>query len=509
MKLRELVAVLERPLASGDLDTEIRGIVYDSRKAAAGMLFVALRGEKADGHAFIEKALKAGATAVVAEQAPPAEGNMPWVHVKDSREAMGRLAAALQGNPSQKLLVGAVTGTNGKTTTAFLLHHLLNHAHLRCGLLGTVVYDVGGEMKTPTHTTPASVELQGLLAQMVGNGCRAVAMEASSHALELHRMAGMKVDAAIFTNLTQDHLDFHGTMEDYFIAKMKLFDMVGSRGRLVINADDTWGRRLLDKYADHKGVLTYGLSATSMYRAVNPRYDLTGTTFELEFKGRSLLARIPLIGQFNVYNTLAAVAAAHGMGCNFRDSVKAMQQAPQVPGRMERVTPDNHAFQVFVDYAHTPDGLVNALSTARALRPNRVITVFGCGGDRDRFKRPLMARAVEDYSDICVLTSDNPRFEEPASIMKDAQKGFVKKAHVLIENREEAVHTAIKGAKPGDIVVIAGKGHEPYQDIQGVKHPFDDRKIARKLVEREIRIKGEKRLEMRELRDREKMKNEE
>jgi len=506
MKLRNLIEVLDRPVTSGNLDTEINKIVYDSRKAGPGALFVAVRGEKVDGHDYVQKAVEAGASAIMAEIAPPTVGigDTPWLHVHNAREDMGSLARKLNDDPAQKMLVGAITGTNGKTTTAFLLHHLLNHAHLRCGLLGTVVYDVGGELKVPTHTTPESPELQQLLKQMVDNGCRAVSMEASSHALALHRMEGIKVDAAIFTNLTQDHLDFHGTMEDYFIAKMKLFEMAASnpKGKLVINADDVWSRRLLDKYKNRETVVTYGLSATATYRAVNPRYDLTGTTFELEYKERSLLVRIPLIGQFNVYNCLGALAAAHALGCNFRDSVKALQVAPQVPGRMERVTPDNHGFQVFVDYAHTPDGVVNALSTARALKPKRLITVFGCGGDRDSFKRPLMARAAEDFSDVCILTSDNPRFEDPQSIMNDARKGFVKNSHVLIESREEAIHSAIKGAKPGDIVVIAGKGHEPYQDVQGVKHPFDDRKIARRLVEREIRIKGEKRLEARELRDR-------
>jgi UDP-N-acetylmuramoyl-L-alanyl-D-glutamate--2,6-diaminopimelate ligase len=503
MKLRDLIEVLDRPVVSGILDTEITSVIYDSRKAGPGAVFVALRGEKVDGHDFIDKALKAGASAIVAETAPPAEGSTPWVHVRDSRFAMGELARVINDDPARQLLVGAITGTNGKTTTAFLLHHLLNHAHLRCGLLGTVVYDVGGELKTPTHTTPEAPELQGLLKQMVDNGCRAVSMEASSHALELHRMSGVKVDAAVFTNLTQDHLDFHGTMEDYFIAKMKLFDMAAAnpKGKLIVNTDDVWGRRLVDKFKNHEGLVTYGLGATATYRAVNPRYDLTGTTFELEFKGRSLLARVPLIGQFNVYNSLAAVAAAHALGCNFRDSVKAMQQAPQVPGRMERVTPDNHGFHVFVDYAHTPDGVSNALSSARGLKPQRLITVFGCGGNRDRFKRPLMAKAAEQYSDICILTSDNPRMEDPKAIMQDAQKGFTKSSHALIEDREEAIHTAIKGARPGDIVVIAGKGHEPYQDVMGVKHPFDDRKIAKRLVEREIRIKGEKRLEARELRD--------
>jgi UDP-N-acetylmuramoyl-L-alanyl-D-glutamate--2,6-diaminopimelate ligase len=496
MTLRELSIGLDHPVISGDLDTHITGITYDSRKVKPGVIFVALRGVKSDGHDFIGKALELEAAAIVAETAPPDNCRTPWLHVRNSRVALADLAAAMQNHPSQHMMVGAVTGTNGKTTTAFLLHHLLNHAQLRCGLLGTVVYDVGGELKNATHTTPESLELQALLSEMLTHGCRAVAMEASSHALEQHRMHGVKVDAAIFTNLTQDHLDYHGNMEAYFEAKAKLFEMVAStpEGHLIINGDDTWGRRLVSQYASHEGLVTYGLGTQMTYRAVNPRYDLKGTTFEMEHKGRSLLVQIPLIGQFNVYNTLAAIATAHSLGCNLRDTVKAMQSAPQVPGRMERVT-ERERFHVFVDYAHTPDGLVNALSSARGLRPSRIITVFGCGGDRDRFKRPLMAKAAEDASDICILTSDNPRTEDPNLIMEDARKGFTRGSHTLIVDRKEAIKAAIMNAREGDLVLVAGKGHEPYQDIQGVKHPFDDRRVARQLLDQLTRMTGEKRLE--------------
>lgn len=501
--LRDLIEGLDRPVISGGLDVEVAGLAYDSRLVKPGFVFFALRGVKSDGHDFIPKALAEGAVAIVAETAPPEDSSVTWLHVKNARVALAEMAAAYKGHPARNMAVGGVTGTNGKTTTAFLLHHLLNHAHRRCGLLGTVVYDVGGDLKPATHTTPESLELQGLLSEMRDRGCVAVAMEVSSHAIDQHRTHGVPFAAAVFTNLSQDHLDYHGTMEEYFKAKSKLFSSTAASrsGKLVINVDDIWGRRLVDAHKEHPGLVTYGLGVAADYRAVNPRYDLTGTSFELEHKGRSLLVRIPQIGQFNVYNSLAALAAAHGMGCNLRDTVKAMQSSPQIPGRMERVTPDNHSFHVFVDYAHTPDGLVNALSTARALRPERIITVFGCGGDRDRLKRPLMARAVEDHSDISILTSDNPRTEDPQAIMDDARKGFTRSAHALIADRKEAIHTAIKGAREGDIVVIAGKGHEPYQDVQGVKHPFDDRRVARQLVDIEIRIKGEKRLEARQRRD--------
>jgi len=496
MILRDLIGNLDRPVVSGDLDVPVTGLTYDSRQAKPGIVFAALRGTKSDGHDFIAKALELNPAAIVAETAPPDDCRTPWLHVKNSRIALAEMATAFHGRPSDHLLVGAVTGTNGKTTTAFLLHHLLNHAQLRCGLLGTVVFDVGGELRNATHTTPESLELQSFLADMITHGCRAVAMEASSHALDQHRMDGVKVDAAIFTNLTQDHLDYHGTMEAYYVAKVRLFEMTASvpGSKLIINSDDTWGRKLMSRYQSHPNLITYGLGANASFRAVNPRYDLTGTTFEMEHKGRSLLVRIPLIGQFNVYNSLAAIATAHAMGCNLRDTVKAMQVAPQVPGRMERVT-ERERFHVFVDYAHTPDGLLNALASARGLRPSRIITVFGCGGDRDKFKRPLMAKAAEDGSDICILTSDNPRTEDPAMIMEDARKGFTRTSHTLIVDRKEAIKAAIMNAREGDLILVAGKGHEPYQDIQGVKHPFDDRRIARQLLDQLSRMTGERRLE--------------
>jgi UDP-N-acetylmuramoyl-L-alanyl-D-glutamate--2,6-diaminopimelate ligase len=481
MKVRELIDSLDAPAVTGDLDTEITRMTYDSRQAAPGVLFVALRGTKTDGHEFIHRALDAGACAIVAENPPFAESATPWIHVPDAREALARLSARFFAEPSKDLMVSAVTGTNGKTTTAFLIHHLLNTAHVRCGLIGTIFWDTGAGQPVPaTHTTPESLELQGLLAQMRDSGCRACSMEASSHALHQHRVDAVRFGAAIFTNLTQDHLDYHGSMEEYFQAKVRLFEMTAERaeGKLIINLDDKFGRRLVEQFQNHPGLRTYGFTMGADYRASDARCETTGTSFELEHKGRSLLVRLPLVGLFNVHNSLGAVAAAHALGCNFRESVTSLKNAPQVPGRMERVT-DRERFQVFVDYAHTPDGLVNALSSARALRPSRIVTIFGCGGDRDRTKRPLMARAVEDASDICILTSDNPRTEDPKQIMEDARRGFTRQTHALIEDRREAIKQAMLNARDGDLVLIAGKGHETYQDAKGVKHPFDDRKIAR------------------------------
>ena len=274
-------------------------------------------------------------------------------------------------------------------------------------------------------------------------------------------------------------------MEKYFEAKVRLFQITADsspRSALIINGDDSWGRKLAQRFEHTGRVVRFGFGVGCEYRATNVRYDLTGTTFELEAKGRSFLVRLPLIGDFNVYNALGALAATQGVGLNLREAIKNLQNAPQVPGRMERVS-DNSRFQVFVDYAHTPDGLENALRTARALRPRRLITVFGCGGDRDRTKRPKMAAAAEAGSDICVLTSDNPRTEDPQQILNDAMAGFARpQKHAIIVDRREAIQTALQNAWEGDLVLIAGKGHEDYQDIQGKKHPFDDRKIARQLL---------------------------
>ncbi|MCB1225755.1 MAG: UDP-N-acetylmuramoyl-L-alanyl-D-glutamate--2,6-diaminopimelate ligase [Verrucomicrobiales bacterium] len=485
MTLRSLISNLEKPVVSGPLDTEITTLTYDSRQAGPGSAFFALRGVKADGHRFIQRALAAGCSAIFAETAPPEGCATPWVHVKSSRAALALAAATWYEQPGLKLKLAGITGTNGKTTIAFLLHYLLNTAQRRTGLLGTLYYDLGGAALEPaTHTTPESLELQGYLATMAEAGCRAAVMEVSSHALDQQRVLGLPFEVGIFTNLTQDHLDYHKTMEAYYAAKVRLFETISHQdhGRMIINSDDSWGRKLITRYERTERVLTYGYGVHATFRAINVRYDQNGTTFELEFKGRSFLVRSPLIGDFNVHNTLAALAAAHAMGLNLRETVRHLQDAPQVPGRLERVSEVGKT-QVFVDYAHTPDALKNVLQTLRELKPKRLITVFGCGGDRDSSKRPLMAAAAQDASDICVLTSDNPRTEDPQRILADAARGFTRGARaVQIEDRRTAIRTALENARDGDIVLIAGKGHEDYQEIQGVRHPFDDRRVARQLL---------------------------
>jgi len=492
MSLRDLVKRLENPVTSGSLDTEIRSLTYDSRKAGPGAAFFALRGSHADGHDFIDAALATGAAAIVAETAPPADFAAPWVHVRCTRRALAAAAAAIHDDPARTLALAGITGTNGKTTTAFLLHDLLNRGQKRSGLIGTIAWDAGdGKLLPATHTTPESLEIHGLFARMRDNGLRACVMEVSSHALDQERVHGLEFAAGVFTNLSQDHLDYHGSMEKYFAAKTRLFETIAAqkRGQMILNGDDPWGRKLITRYEGTGRVTRYGFGTGLEFRANNVRCDTTGTNYELEALGRSFLVRLPLIGDFNVYNSLAALAAGHAMGLNLRESIAHLKTAPQVPGRLERVT-DQTRFQVYVDYAHTPDALDNALRTLRALRPERIITVFGCGGDRDRGKRAKMAAAAETGSDICVLTSDNPRFEDPQSILNDAAKGFRRpKSHAQVLDRREAIRLALENVRPGDIVLVAGKGHEDYQDIQGKKHPFDDRRVVRQTL---IEIAGQR-----------------
>jgi UDP-N-acetylmuramoyl-L-alanyl-D-glutamate--2,6-diaminopimelate ligase len=484
MTLRELVTHIGDGVAGGGLDTAIEALVCDSRAAAPGAAFFALRGSRADGGEFIPQAVRAGAAAIVSEQAPPEGVTVPWVHVKNARVALARAAAAHYGFPARAMKLAGVTGTNGKTTTAFILHHLLNAGQLRAGLIGTLFYDLGGERRDATHTTPESLHIQELLAAMAEAGCRACAMEVSSHALDQERVHGLEFEAAVFTNLSQDHLDYHGTMESYFAAKARLFQQVEAqgRGRMIINMDDLWGRKLIVRHEHTGRVVKIGHGVGADYRAGQIRGGATGTDFELEHKGRGLLVRLPLIGDFNIHNALGAIAAAHALGMNLREAVSLVKDTPQVPGRLERVS-DQGRFHVYVDYAHTPDALVNVLATLRHLKPSRIITVFGCGGDRDRSKRPKMAAAAGAGSDICLLTSDNPRTEDPEAILKDAAAGFGRGArHATIVDRREAIEAAIRGARDGDIILIAGKGHETYQEIHGVRHPFDDRAVARNLM---------------------------
>jgi UDP-N-acetylmuramoyl-L-alanyl-D-glutamate--2,6-diaminopimelate ligase len=482
LKLLDATEVIE---TNADPQTQIESLCYDSRRAGPGALFFALRGARTDGAQFVAQAAEKGAVAIVSDAALPACAS-PFVRVRDGRFAMADMAAAFYGYPADKLKVMGVTGTNGKTTTAFLVKHLLDADQRRCGLIGTVKYCIGDGEKDAPRTTPESLDLQELLAEMLNAGNKAVSMEVSSHALAQHRTRAIDFDAAVFTNLTQDHLDYHKTMEQYFEAKATLFQNVASqkkkKGRAIINMDDRYGHRLSERFKRKMSLLSYGQRVGCDFRATDVRFDSAGSAYHLEARGRSYLVRLPLIGSFNIYNSLAAIAAAFSMGMELRAAVAALANAPQIPGRLERV-PAKRSFQVFVDYAHTEDALRNVLRTLRELNPKRLITVFGCGGDRDRAKRPLMAATSEEFSDWSILTSDNPRTEDPERILSEMRAGLRANRHEEIVDRTEAIRKAIKLASPGDIVLIAGKGHETFQEFADRKVPFDDCAVALRAIE--------------------------
>ena len=486
MQLAKIISALrpEPVKVTGPADREITSLTHDSRQVTPGALFVALpsvtpgrRGDAAAGGAnFILEAVDKGAAAVITAS----DLDIPratMIRVEDPRTALSAAAAAFYGHPSLQLQTAGVTGTNGKTTVAFLLKHLLDVAERPCGLIGTVRYVIGPRELPAARTTPEADDVQRLLREMREVNCRAAVMETSSHALGQNRVRDVEFDAAIFTNLTQDHLDYHETMEAYFAAKSRLFSQLAAqphkRGTAVVNIDDRYGRRLLDEFGPRVDTITYGQSSNAMFRAGDLRTDLHGTQYSLHAGGRSYLVRLPLFGPFNVYNSLAALAAMQALGHDVRKSVDALKDAPQVPGRLEMV-PGPKTFRVFVDYAHTADALDNVLRTLRALEPQRLITVFGCGGDRDRAKRGPMGRAAEEHSDWCIVTSDNPRSEDPEAIGREITAGLRAQNHEVILDRKAAIRRAVAMAAPGDIVLVAGKGHEDYQEFADRKVPFDD-----------------------------------
>jgi UDP-N-acetylmuramoyl-L-alanyl-D-glutamate--2,6-diaminopimelate ligase len=432
-------------------------------------LFFCVSGEKVDGHGFAARVVEAGAVALVVER--QLEVDVPQVVVADARAAMAPFAARFHGNPSRDLQMVGVTGTNGKTTTAFLVREVLERARTACGLLGTVKQVVGGVEEEVERTTPEAIDLQATLRRMLDAGDRACAMEVSSHALVLHRCDGIEFEVALFTNLTQDHLDFHTDMEDYFLAKRKLFEM--APGTAIVNIDDAYGRRLAEEF----DCVTFSAEgAEANYVARNVSFDAGGAEFTVD----GMPVRTGLPGHFNVANALGAFAAAVELGVAPEHAASGLARAGRVPGRFEPVD-EGQGFVVLVDYAHTPDSLENVLRAARRLTVGRVITVFGAGGDRDRDKRPKMGQAGTELSDLAIVTSDNPRSEDPEAIVAEVAAGAGTGSGVEIEvDRRAAIALALGKAEPGDTVVIAGKGHEQGQEFEaGRKVPFDDREVAR------------------------------
>lgn len=480
MKLEVLAKAIEPLSITGSLDRNISAICYDSRSVIEDALFVALPGERSDGNEFADAAIDKGAAAVVSEK-PALATRATHIEVKSARHALADLSAAFFRNPSHHLKVAGVTGTNGKTTTVFLIKHICDSEMLRCGLIGTVRYIVGDRELPAARTTPESADIHDLLWQMRSAGCKACAMEVSSHAMIQERVRGVEFDVAAFTNLTQDHLDFHGTMARYFDAKAMLFEQIAAqkkkKGRGVINSDDRFGTQLMDRIGRVLEIFTYGQGHNAQFRASDVRMDFAGTSYSLDALGRSYLVKMPLIGGFNVYNSLAAIATAHALGIPVRNAVKALANAPAVPGRLQPV-PGKRPFRVFVDYAHTDDALTNVMKTLRALGPARLIVVFGCGGSRDASKRPRMGAAVDAHADHAIITSDNPRKEDPLAIIEDIKPGFQRLVPEIIPDRKEAIFKAIAIARARDIILLAGKGHETYQEFADSTIPFDDAAIA-------------------------------
>jgi murE/murF fusion protein len=490
MKLSELVQTVKPLAVEGSLDREITGITYDSRRVMPGNLFVAVRGIHTDGQRFVDMAIDRGAAAVVSEHDGGFNSRATQIKVADARWTMAQAAAQFYHEPSEQLKVVGVTGTNGKTTTAFMVQAVLAAAGMPAGLLGTVQYEIGRRIIPAARTTPEAVEIQDMMSQMVRARCQGVAMEVSSHALDQHRVAGVDFDVAVFTNLSQDHLDYHGDMETYFAAKQRLFAMLGKMrkaGRAVVNADNEYGRRLITGLADfgtslggEEAVLAYGCSSDATIRAEDVRVSADGTYFVVHTPRGSRPISLPLAGRYNVSNALAAIGTGIALGLDLPVIEHALANFKHVHGRLELVDVQQ-LFRVFVDYAHTEDALRNVLTTVSEFTRGRLIVVFGCGGDRDKGKREPMGRAAMELADFAFLTSDNPRTEDPAEILRQIEQAYRKTGanhYQIIADRREAIERALDIAQPGDTVLIAGKGHEAFQEFANTSVPFCDRQIV-------------------------------
>lgn len=489
MLLSQIIAQVRTLHVEGALDREVTGITYDSRRVTPGMLFVAVPGQHVDGHDFVLSAVDRGAVAVICQRNGFIQQRAAKIVVADAREALAQVAAAFYQHPAKKLKLIGVTGTNGKTTVAFILKHVLESAGIATGLLGTIRYEIGERVIPAQRTTPESLDIHQMLAHMVRAGCKACVLEVSSHALEQKRVFGLDFDVAIFTNLTQDHLDYHGNMESYYAAKKKLFNSVASAApekskASVINIDDAFGARLAAE-TDAQVRVEYGIEKEAAVRATQIQLGAEYTQMTIGAAAKSFACKLPLIGRHNVYNALAAVGA--GLALEVEPAViqKALASVPPVPGRLERIT-YGQPFGVLVDYAHTDDALRNVLTTLREITRGRLLLVFGCGGSRDKGKRPKMGRVAAELADVAVITSDNPRKESAADIASQIQAGYraVHGQDCRIElDRRRAIDEIIRLAQPGDTVLIAGKGHETYQEFEDTVVPFDDRAHAQETLQ--------------------------
>ncbi|MGA8594598.1 MAG: UDP-N-acetylmuramoyl-L-alanyl-D-glutamate--2,6-diaminopimelate ligase [Bryobacteraceae bacterium] len=491
MRLKELLVgvPLTSKVPESLMDMDVSGVAYDSRKVAPGFLFFAFAGAKVDGAQFASAALAKGSVGIVSDRPKPSGFPGAWIQVAHGRRALALVARAFYGKPDERIAITGVTGTNGKTTSTILLDAMLRAAGKITALIGTIEYHLAGRILPAVNTTPESLDLFRMLHELEEAGGTHAALEASSHALDLGRIYGMHFHAAAFTNLTRDHLDYHETMEAYFQAKQMLFQPEGAPPPrfAVINMDDEWGRRL--RPASGSEVIWYGIEQAlptdggTAIVASNIHSSFEGLRFDVDASGRRFALESALVGRINVYNILLACSVALTLGLTEEQIQKGLTVLRRVPGRFERVE-EGQPFMVVVDYAHTDDALRNVIAAARGLHPKRVITLFGCGGDRDRAKRPLMGMAAGEASDFVVLTSDNPRSEDPLAIMNDALVGLRRfdTQYVAEPDREKAIARAIQEAQPGDVVILAGKGHETYQILKDGPVAFDDREVARRIL---------------------------
>ncbi len=483
--LQSLIDTLPYYQYIGEANPEISSVHMDSRDVSEHSLFICVRGFTVDGHAYAHEAVKRGAVALVAEE--KLEVDVPVILVKDSKRAMALIANRFFDYPTLDMNLIGVTGTNGKTTTTHLIEKILNDANQRTGIIGTMYVRYGGEEKEVQNTTPESLPLQHTFNEMKKESVDTAVMEVSSHALEMGRVHGCHYDVAVFTNLSQDHLDYHETMEKYLHAKGLLFAQLGNgyspkkNPLAVLNSDDPASTELLKMTA--APVIQYGIDNDSEIRAVNVKFDEGGSRFTVTTPEESIPVRLNMVGKFSVYNALAAIAAVRPSGIPLKEVIKSLEEINGVSGRVEKVTDDDSPFTVLVDYAHTPDSLENVLETINEFATGRVITVVGCGGDRDRTKRPQMARVTEEHSDYVLLTSDNPRSENPRQIITDMEEGMQGDQYTVIVDRKDAIFKAVNMASEKDVILIAGKGHETYQTIGNQTFDFDDRVIAKQAME--------------------------
>ncbi len=488
MRLNDLISMSPDISLEGNVDCNVTSLTMDSRKVEPGALFVALRGVTSDGHQFISQAIQKGAVAILINE--DHQGSFPpdiaVIRAIDPRQTIAHLASQFYGHPSDKLLTLGITGTNGKTTVTYMLQNILQSLGTPCGVIGTI-----GAQFFDTHiptgaTTPEPIELHQIFAQMLTAGIKIAAMEVSSHALMWHRVDGMRFDVAVFTNLSQDHLDFHSSMERYMAAKSRLFRMPGNIDRpaaAILNNDDPASEYFRPMIPEYRTVRTYGLNRSADVTAKNIREYPDSNTFNIVCSEGEFPTRIPIPGRHNILNVLASTTALMALGYSVASIASVLKKLPSIPGRMESIK-QGQPFQVLVDYAHTPDALINVLEAVHPITQGRIITVFGCGGDRDKDKRPLMGNAASTRSDLTIVTSDNPRTENPTAIIDDIVPGLSKtNEYRIIPDRRTAIQMAIRIAKEGDTVLIAGKGHENYQIIGDEKLQFDDREESRKALE--------------------------